>query len=138
VAVQVAEPAVVVDPAQVPVAPLAAPAPAGSALSQLDGQVGDGSPPAAPVSSTLGTSAPASPTLASGLGGGDLVEPRPRPLTYTGPAEDGGTKVQGRGNRGRHASDAAGEAGPARNAPCPCGSGKKYKRCHGAPTTAHS
>ncbi|MDQ1646263.1 MAG: preprotein translocase subunit SecA, partial [Cryptosporangiaceae bacterium] len=24
-------------------------------------------------------------------------------------------------------------AGPSRNAPCPCGSGKKYKRCHGAP-----
>jgi preprotein translocase subunit SecA len=24
-------------------------------------------------------------------------------------------------------------SGPARNAPCPCGSGKKYKRCHGAP-----
>jgi preprotein translocase subunit SecA len=24
--------------------------------------------------------------------------------------------------------------GPSRNAPCPCGSGKKYKRCHGAPT----
>jgi preprotein translocase subunit SecA len=23
---------------------------------------------------------------------------------------------------------------PARNAPCPCGSGKKYKHCHGAPT----
>jgi preprotein translocase subunit SecA len=23
---------------------------------------------------------------------------------------------------------------PARNAPCPCGSGKKYKKCHGAPT----
>ncbi|MGH3941708.1 MAG: SEC-C metal-binding domain-containing protein [Pseudonocardiaceae bacterium] len=23
---------------------------------------------------------------------------------------------------------------PARNAPCHCGSGKKYKRCHGAPT----
>jgi uncharacterized protein YecA (UPF0149 family) len=21
-----------------------------------------------------------------------------------------------------------------RNDPCPCGSGKKYKRCHGAPT----
>ncbi|MGH3607549.1 MAG: SEC-C metal-binding domain-containing protein [Pseudonocardiaceae bacterium] len=29
-------------------------------------------------------------------------------------------------DRGRHA----------RNAPCPCGSGKKYKRCHGAPTIA--
>ena len=23
--------------------------------------------------------------------------------------------------------------GPSRNGPCPCGSGKKYKRCHGAP-----
>ncbi|MBX6723990.1 MAG: SEC-C domain-containing protein, partial [Dactylosporangium sp.] len=22
---------------------------------------------------------------------------------------------------------------PARNQPCPCGSGKKYKHCHGAP-----
>ncbi|HEY8533617.1 MAG TPA: preprotein translocase subunit SecA [Micromonospora sp.] len=26
--------------------------------------------------------------------------------------------------------------GPSRNAPCPCGSGKKYKRCHGAPASA--
>ena len=26
-------------------------------------------------------------------------------------------------------------SGPSRNAPCPCGSGKKYKRCHGAPTS---
>jgi preprotein translocase subunit SecA len=25
---------------------------------------------------------------------------------------------------------------PGRNAPCPCGSGKKYKRCHGAPAGA--
>jgi uncharacterized protein YecA (UPF0149 family) len=24
-----------------------------------------------------------------------------------------------------------GEAGPGRNDPCPCGSGKKYKHCHG-------
>jgi preprotein translocase subunit SecA len=27
--------------------------------------------------------------------------------------------------------------GPSRNAPCPCGSGKKYKRCHGAPGGAN-
>jgi preprotein translocase subunit SecA len=26
--------------------------------------------------------------------------------------------------------------GPSRNAPCYCGSGKKYKRCHGAPGAA--
>jgi preprotein translocase subunit SecA len=24
--------------------------------------------------------------------------------------------------------------GPSRNQPCPCGSGRKYKRCHGDPT----
>ena len=27
-------------------------------------------------------------------------------------------------------------SGPSRNAPCPCGSGLKYKRCHGAPAGA--
>jgi preprotein translocase subunit SecA len=27
-------------------------------------------------------------------------------------------------------------SGPSRNAPCPCGSGRKYKRCHGAPGAA--
>ena len=26
---------------------------------------------------------------------------------------------------------------PGRNDPCPCGSGKKFKRCHGAPDTLH-
>jgi uncharacterized protein len=26
---------------------------------------------------------------------------------------------------------------PGRNDPCPCGSGKKFKRCHGAPQTLH-
>jgi uncharacterized protein YecA (UPF0149 family) len=25
---------------------------------------------------------------------------------------------------------------PGRNDPCPCGSGKKFKRCHGAPDIA--
>ena len=32
--------------------------------------------------------------------------------------------------------DAAGGDSPSRNAPCPCGSGRKYKRCHGAPNNA--
>jgi preprotein translocase subunit SecA len=31
----------------------------------------------------------------------------------------------------------SGDGEPGRNAPCPCGSGKKYKRCHGAPAAAH-
>ena len=41
----------------------------------------------------------------------------------------------GRSN-GKTAARASGQAessGPSRNAPCYCGSGKKYKRCHGAP-----
>ena len=29
------------------------------------------------------------------------------------------------------------EAKPDRNGPCPCGSGKKYKKCHGAPERLH-
>ena len=122
VQVQVAEPEMVPDPL--------APAPAGSALSQLDGQAGDGGLPTALDSPALG-----SPALDARSGLGGMAEPVSRPLTYTGPAEDGGTEVRGRGNRGRYASNGTGE--PARNAPCPCGSGKKYKRCHGAPTTSH-
>jgi preprotein translocase subunit SecA len=27
-------------------------------------------------------------------------------------------------------------SGPSRNGPCPCGSGRKYKKCHGAPGNA--
>ena len=116
VQVQVAETEMVADPAQAPLPPAAA----GSALAQIDGQAADGDLPPQPGS-------PAAAALA-GLGG--MAEPASRPLTYTGPAEDGATKVQDRGN---HAGHAASE--PSRNAPCPCGSGRKYKRCHGAPTT---
>jgi preprotein translocase subunit SecA len=38
-------------------------------------------------------------------------------LRYSAAAEDGGVVATG---------------GTSRNAPCPCGSGRKYKRCHGA------
>ncbi|WP_444543372.1 SEC-C metal-binding domain-containing protein [Mangrovihabitans endophyticus] len=33
----------------------------------------------------------------------------------------------------RRTAQAESSNGPSRNAPCYCGSGKKYKRCHGAP-----
>jgi len=78
-----------------------------------------------------------------------LEAPSSRPLTYTAPAEGGGTEVRGAGAKRRAAGAAAAGGGgrhaapeaakePSRNAPCPCGSGKKYKRCHGAPTGALS
>ncbi|WP_213453629.1 preprotein translocase subunit SecA [Rhizomonospora bruguierae] len=96
---------------------------------------------------------------AKGLGGGR----RPQALQYSAPAIDGaagpggvvqeqqapalglgGTEAQSNGSRTASGARPAprrqaapGQAvsggGPSRNAPCPCGSGKKYKRCHGAP-----
>jgi preprotein translocase subunit SecA len=63
-----------------------------------------------------------------------LRSPRPTDLRYSGPAEDGGTATRG-GPRSRgNGAAAAGE--PGRNRPCPCGSGKKFKQCHGSPTGA--
>ncbi len=49
-------------------------------------------------------------------------------LARRGPADD---EVQGQRQPVRKAS------APGRNDPCPCGSGKKYKRCHGAPGALH-
>jgi preprotein translocase subunit SecA len=55
---------------------------------------------------------------------------QPGNLQYTAPTIDGEGGVEVRG-----ASAPAGGAfaNASRNAPCPCGSGKKFKRCHGAP-----
>jgi preprotein translocase subunit SecA len=47
---------------------------------------------------------------------------KPTQLVYTAPTESGETS-----------STVAREDGTPRSAPCPCGSGKKYKRCHGDP-----
>ena len=62
---------------------------------------------------------------AKGLG----VPQAPQNLTYTAPSEDGEAEV--RGETVTNADDPY--AGISRNAACPCGSGKKYKKCHGAP-----
>jgi preprotein translocase subunit SecA len=51
-------------------------------------------------------------------------------LQYTAPSVDGGTHVESH-IEGVPADDAFARAG--RNDPCPCGSGRKYKRCHGDP-----
>jgi len=50
------------------------------------------------------------------------VEPtaQSQELRYSAPSETGGVVSSGNSD------------GVSRNAPCPCGSGKKYKRCHGA------
>ncbi|MEV2273958.1 preprotein translocase subunit SecA [Nocardiopsis sp. NPDC049922] len=52
-------------------------------------------------------------------------EDRPDRLQYSAPSEGGGVE--------QHSEAADEYAGTARNSPCPCGSGKKFKKCHGAP-----
>ena len=80
-----------------------------------NGQPGPGSQPAAgaPSLNTPGLARPQQPSR----------------LSYSAPSVDGGAQVQ------RHTESARdGEFGKVgRNAPCPCGSGKKYKLCHGDP-----
>ncbi len=65
---------------------------------------------------------------ANGAGGGGAA-PAPREAAEPGPAMAGRVTV-------RHAAFDAGNPETwtkvGRNAPCPCGSGRKYKRCHGA------
>ncbi|MDX6285686.1 MAG: preprotein translocase subunit SecA [Frankiales bacterium] len=71
---------------------------------------------------------------------------RPQQLQYTAPTVDGEGGVVHAASAGDgltsgppvdtgpvvHPGQVIG-SGPSRNAPCPCGSGKKYKRCHGDP-----
>ncbi len=53
----------------------------------------------------------------------------PQNLSYSAPSEDGQAEV-----KGATVTNAGDEyAGVGRNADCPCGSGKKFKKCHGAP-----
>jgi preprotein translocase subunit SecA len=56
---------------------------------------------------------------------------RPAHLQYTAPTVDGDAAAQ---QVSGGPAEAASEYGDVpRNAPCPCGSGKKFKRCHGDP-----
>ena len=66
----------------------------------------------------------AAPVLPAGLG-----PPRSGALQYTAPSVDGGTHVESH----VEGTPTGGFANVGRNDPCPCGSGRKYKRCHGDP-----
>jgi preprotein translocase subunit SecA len=60
------------------------------------------------------------------------LEPhRARNLQYSAPAEGGGIERHGESALDRFAN-------VGRNDACPCGSGRKYKRCHGDPRNAPS
>ena len=80
----------------------------------IDGEAGGG----APVIQQ--DQQPAAPALGIGAGGS------PVPV---GPAHTAAAAAR----KPRNNPAQAESSGPSRNAPCYCGSGKKYKRCHGAP-----
>ncbi|MDX1395122.1 MAG: SEC-C metal-binding domain-containing protein, partial [Gemmatimonadota bacterium] len=50
------------------------------------------------------------------------------------PDDTGARAALGTGQVRRSADPITAEKEPGRNDPCPCGSGKKYKKCHGRPT----
>jgi len=97
---------------------------------------GDVLVPNAPIAEFPGRDAEPRPRDTPRIAAKGLSAPsRPQRLTYTAPTVDGDDEVS------QH-SDAVegGEleyAGTPRNAVCPCGSGKKYKRCHGDPQSEH-
>jgi preprotein translocase subunit SecA len=64
--------------------------------------------------------------LAKGL----ATPSRPANLQYSAPTVDGAAGVERRSDA---PADGDAWAGVSRNDPCPCGSGRKYKRCHGDP-----
>jgi preprotein translocase subunit SecA len=58
---------------------------------------------------------------------------RPAQLQYTAPTVDGDASAQPTPAAVLTSADDDTYGDVPRNAPCPCGSGKKYKRCHGDP-----
>jgi preprotein translocase subunit SecA len=74
---------------------------------------------------------PDDPAVPAGLAARGLDRPQRRGrLQYTAPSDDGSGQAQ---QRSAPSSGGADYAKVGRNAPCPCGSGKKYKLCHGDP-----
>jgi preprotein translocase subunit SecA len=66
---------------------------------------------------------------AAGFGGGGAAAPARASRRGNGHAGGGNGRADERGERA--AGPRAPWAGTGRNAPCPCGSGKKFKHCHG-------
>jgi preprotein translocase subunit SecA len=58
---------------------------------------------------------------------------RPAQLSYSAPTVDGeGGVTRSSGPSGDGGTSGSAYGNVSRNAPCPCGSGRKFKRCHGA------
>ncbi len=68
----------------------------------------------------------------AGLAAPGLARPKPAgQLSYTAPSTDGSGAAEKRTGPGTAGDADYSKVG--RNAPCPCGSGRKFKQCHGDP-----
>jgi preprotein translocase subunit SecA len=67
------------------------------------------------------------------VAGGLAARSAPTQLSYSSPSVDGDPGT-GERTQSAVATEQDRYAGTSRNAPCPCGSGRKYKRCHGDPS----
>jgi preprotein translocase subunit SecA len=127
----------------------AATAPAASGNGTATAPAASGNGTAAPTARRSGKSKPAAqpaaaqaaPAVAAPKPSGTrpaldvkgLEAPRRSPdqLTYSAPTLDGSAAESGKAKAAKSATVSGTKETP-RNAPCPCGSGKKYKFCHGA------
>jgi preprotein translocase subunit SecA len=94
----------------------------GGTAQQAD--TGDGAPGTRTGGAHAKSAAGQGPAIPAGL-----APRRAQRLEYSAPSVDGGTHVET--NRGAAGGDEYSRVG--RNDPCPCGSGRKFKRCHGDP-----
>jgi preprotein translocase subunit SecA len=93
----------------------------GTATARRGGRQTTAEEPPAPVASGTGPQ----------LGVKGLDAPKPADgLSYSAPGLDASAKESGAAKAAKTAT-VTGTKEPSRNAPCPCGSGKKYKFCHG-------
>ncbi|WP_228373650.1 preprotein translocase subunit SecA [Demequina soli] len=94
-------------------------------------QTAQGAPAQRAAAGASGQRMAASPA-ASGSSGG-YVQASMGALTFSGPAQDGSgdTKVAAAQQGPKPWDDGRTFAGTGKNSPCPCGSGRKYKMCHG-------
>jgi preprotein translocase subunit SecA len=105
-------------------------APPGVAAPAVAPQAGPPRPAAQPGrAGSQPAATPDEPDLPAGLARGLARPQRQGSLSYTAPSDD----ASGRAEHSTGSAAGGSYANVGRNAPCPCGSGKKFKQCHGDP-----
>jgi len=112
-------------------APAPAPAPAVAPTARRSGTARTSQPAAATAAPEVQTPSPSGTGPELEVKGLDEPRSAPENLTYSAPSLDASTKEAGRAKAAKTATVSGTKETP-RNAPCPCGSGKKFKQCHGA------